>query len=195
MKPLSWLRLFSLGAAALGLSGCVTGALWEDGRFARYREPANPCHLQVFESRENQDVLIVYEDRGEEGQSPGRRAFWLDRNSQKLQEREKPDFVSVRHQQGLQPVPLILESQASDDFLSRKGLYATLSSTGHGFTLFSACSALGTYELPVYPDSSGRLKQVALTPLAVTADLTIVGGLLAYWWLPDVWTSLNCVSH
>jgi hypothetical protein len=50
---------------------------------------------------------------------------------------------------------------------------------------------VATYDLPVYQDLSGRLKQVAITPIAVAADLTIVGGFLFVW----VWSSggLNSV--
>ena len=51
------------------------------------------------------------------------------------------------------------------------------------------------YELPVYRDASGRVKQVLLTPVAVTADATIVGGVAAYICLPGLWTSLNCLTH
>ena len=35
------------------------------------------------------------------------------------------------------------------------------------------------YPLPSYNDGTGRLERTAWTPLTVTADLTIVGGVLA----------------
>jgi hypothetical protein len=34
----------------------------------------------------------------------------------------------------------------------------------------------------VYADASGRAKQIALTPLAVVADLTILGGFVFIWY-------------
>jgi len=58
---------------------------------------------------------------------------------------------------------------------------------------------LGKYELPVYADASGGVKQVQLTPITVAADMTIVGGVVLCYCLsaalPAAWTSLNCLVH
>ena len=75
------------------------------------------------------------------------------------------------------------------------GFYAVASTNGQAFTLNSAGKELGAYELPVYRDASGRVKQVLLTPVTVAADLTIVGGILALAALPELWLGLNSVVH
>jgi hypothetical protein len=40
--------------------------------------------------------------------------------------------------------------------------------------------AVGVYTLPVYYDGMGKMERLVLTPLAATADLTIVGGAVVY---------------
>jgi len=39
------------------------------------------------------------------------------------------------------------------------------------------------------------VKQVLLTPPAVAADITIVGGVIAYLCLPAAWSGLNCLNR
>jgi len=51
-----------------------------------------------------------------------------------------------------------------------------VSTNALAFTVHSADANFGPYVLPVYRDSAGRVTQVLLTPLAIIADLTIVGG-------------------
>ena len=61
---------------------------------------------------------------------------------------------------------------------------AELSDNGREFTLYDGDTLLGTYELPVYPKPSGRVKQILLTPLTVAADVTLVGVcVVGYAWL------------
>lgn len=74
-------------------------------------------------------------------------------------------------------------------------LCAVVAPNGQDFTLYSGARKMGDHELPVYRDASGRTQQVLLTPLAVAADLTIVGGVLAVWLLPWGWESLNDVTR
>jgi hypothetical protein len=45
--------------------------------------------------------------------------------------------------------------------------------------LYSSGTPVGTFALPVYRDGMGQTERIALTPLAVTADLTIIGGAAA----------------
>jgi hypothetical protein len=58
------------------------------------------------------------------------------------------------------------------------GLSAVLTNKSDSFYLFRDGTTLGFYELPVYDDMSGSAKKAALTPLAIAADLTIIGGFL-----------------
>ena len=71
------------------------------------------------------------------------------------------------------------------------GLYAVVGTNGTDFSLRSGEEIVGSYELPIYEDASGKTKQVLLTPVAVVADLTIIGGFLFLW----AWSegALNCI--
>ena len=53
---LKWWVLLTAQSVLLG--GCATSALWEEGRFARYREPASQPNLQLYHSAQRQDVLV-----------------------------------------------------------------------------------------------------------------------------------------
>jgi hypothetical protein len=46
--------------------------------------------------------------------------------------------------------------------------------------VYSSGASVGLYTLPVYYDGMGEMERLALTPLAATADLSIVGGAVAY---------------
>lgn len=37
--------------------------------------------------------------------------------------------------------------------------------------------------MPFYNDQKGKIEKFALTPLATAADITIVGGVVGYWYL------------
>jgi hypothetical protein len=177
--------LFLLVAVHILLcNGCTTAALWEEGRFARYHEPADPSALRIYHGPQNQAMLVQYNESLESDDSIRRRAYWLNENADRLKDRRKPRFVPLARAKDLEPV-LVTESPAVPSPAAAPGWHATVSTNGHTFALYSAEQEIGTYELPVYRDASGRIKQVLLTPFAVVADLTIIGGMLAYWWLPS----------
>jgi hypothetical protein len=58
-------------------------------------------------------------------------------------------------------------------------LYAVLSTHKLWFTFYSSGTVVGSYALPVYRDGLGKMERIALTPLAATADLTMIGGAVA----------------
>jgi len=194
MKPkrLGWSIL--VAAQALVVGGCTTSKLWQEGRFACYHEPASPPHLLLFQSNQSQDVLVQYDESRESDDSIRRRAYWLRRNAERCQERRRPRFISLEQAQGLTPVP-IADAPVVGGPPRPDTMYAIVSTNGHAFALHQADRELGSYELPVYADASGRVKQVLLTPITVAADLTIVGGVVACYCLPYFWTSLNYVGH
>jgi len=158
------------------LSGCATGALWEEGTFARYHEPARPPNLQLFHSARRNDVLVRYDAAYEGSDAIKPRAYWLRQNDEPVPNPHKPRFVSVKAARGLVPVPQL----DADTFplTLNTGLYAVVSTNATDFVLHSGEANLGCFELPVYRDPAGRAAQVLLTPLAVVADLTIVGGFI-----------------
>src|SRR6266446_1801768 len=194
MKPkrLGWLMLVAVQTLAVG--GCATSKLWQEGQFACYHEPASPPHLLLCRSNQSQDVLVQYDESRESDDSIRRRAYWLKPNVERSQQRRRPRFISVERAQGLTPVP-IADAPVVGATPPPETMYALVSTNGHAFALLLADRELGTYELPVYADASGRVKQVLLTPITVAADLTIVGGVVVCYCLPYFWTSLNCLTH
>ena len=182
-----------LATQAILLSGCATSALWEEGRFSRYHEPATPPNIQVFYSRQSDDLLVRYDEVREGNESVKRRAYWLGRNGEPVRNPHKPRFVRMEAVHGLTPIPVL--DTATNLPPLETGLYAVVSTNAQDFTLHSREKTLGSYELPVYPDASGRVKQVLLTPFAVVADLTIVGGVLVVVSLPSSWESLNRLTE
>ena len=194
MKPKQQARLVLLATLAMLAGGCVTSKVWEQGQFARYHDPASPAGLQLFHSSHRQDVLVEYLETRESDGATQRRAYWLDRETTRVEARHKPRFVPLDEAQGLEPIP-VLDSGPVPGAPSSGGLYAVVATNGTSFTLYSPEKALGSFDLPVYRDASGRVKQVLLTPPALAVDLTIVGGVVAIAVAPSLWTSLNCVVH
>src|SRR2546422_999205 len=111
MNPwkLGWLIM--LATQGLFLGGCATSALWEEGRFARYHEPANPPNLRLFHSSQRQDVLVEYDETRDTDEAIRRRAYWLDRNAARLRDRSKPRFVSVKDTKNLTPIPVVAAAE------------------------------------------------------------------------------------
>lgn len=187
MKSWRWLPLLALGV--LLLNGCATATLWESDRFARFHEPARPVNLRVYQSQSKSDVLVQYDEWRDGNDVPRRRSYWLQKNGEPPKNPHKPRFVSRKRARGLEEIPVY--TNAVPDVTSSSGLYATTTTNKVDFTLYYGERKLADYELPVYADFTGRTKQVLLTPLAVTADLTLVGT----WVFLEAWASggLSCI--
>jgi hypothetical protein len=171
------------------LSGC-TSVLWDKNTFARAYEPAQPANLRLFYSDQEQDVLVQY-DEARDGQAPIRhRAYYADRNSERVNNRHKPRFTSPPDGRNLHPIPITSVPGTSAP-PSLRGLCATSPREGDSFTLYSNGEALESYILPKYVGASRRVKQVLLTPFAITIDCTIVGAFIAYYWGPYALSALE----
>jgi hypothetical protein len=194
MKPikLSWLALLTL--PLLLLSGCATSALWDEGRFARFHEPADEPNLRLFQSAQGDDVLVQYTEIRDTDEKQWQRAYWLHQNEKRVKERRKPHFIQTHKALALNPIPVIVPPATPIPCLN-PDVYALASTNSGDFVLYLAGEKLGDYQLPVYRDASGRVKQVLLTPVVFAADLTIVGGFIAYALLPGAWSGLNGVSR
>jgi hypothetical protein len=68
---------------------------------------------------------------------------------------------------------------------------AVTETNGGSFEIFSGGRQMGSYQLPVYDDGWGRIEKIAWTPVAVTADLTIIGGFLGCLWIYSGGPGLN----
>jgi hypothetical protein len=167
--------LFLLAMQCLLSGGCATGALWEEGRFARYHEPAVPPNLRL--SQMNEEVLVEYDESLEESDITQRRAYWLSPNISRVEQRRRPQFVESSTYEKLVPIQ-IAQPPTSPDLQEIGHYWAEAGTNGYSFTLHSGDTTVGSYELPVYADASGRTKQILLTPITIVADLTIVGGFI-----------------
>jgi len=164
-------------AWALLPGGCATKALWEEVRFARFHEPASPATLRLAYSNRAQDVLVEYDESCEEKTFIKRRADFLYDNRQRIETRRKPRFVRPARAVGFEPIR-VLESPRAITAPAAAGIHAVVSTDNQSFTLYTNEMSLGSFDLPVYTDASRKTKQVLLTPVTVTTDLTIVGGYL-----------------
>ena len=194
MKPQRLTWFFLLTSLTLLMGGCATPALWEEGRFARYHEPADSPRVQIFCAKDGSDFLVEYDEIREGSDSLRKRAYWLKPNLERLADRRKPRFVSAEQSSGLEPIP-VFESRVPLVPRTGTGSYAVVSTNGRAFAIWASDKKLDEYELAVYRDISGRVKQVLLTPATVTADLTIAGGVIAVYCAPYWWPALNCLSH
>ena len=183
-----------LTALTLLASGCATenwestNTLWEKETFARYYEPASPANLHLFYSKERKDVLVQYDEvRVADGKIQPR-YYWLEPNATRISQGQRPHFVSAKESAGLVP---ILITEAPTNSIPSVQLYAVTGTNEGLFTLYSGKSEGDPYELPNYIGPSRRVKQVLLTPLAVSADATVLSAVAAYYSLPGLLEGLS----
>jgi hypothetical protein len=173
------------------LAGCATGPdwslthqLWNNESLQNFNEPAYDPRLQLFADERHSDVLVVYDEVRERDGAIRRRAFFVNRNLERLRAGEKPHFVRAGVAAKLRPIPILKDG--SGEQTSASGLCVRLSSTSREATLFLDGRAVQTVELPTY-GATGSVKKVLLTPLAVTGDTllvaTVVGLIAAHAWV------------
>jgi len=172
MKPKH--LLVALAFLVLWTSGCATSALWEEGRFARFHQPAKPSNLELFKGRQEK-VLVVYDEENEETGKRRRRAYWADANVLPPENPYRPEYVAIKRKKRLAVIPVGVAPGPND-------YSAVATNDTRAFILYRDGRELAVYDLPVYEDRSARTKQVALTPVAIVADITIVGGILFVYW-------------
>lgn len=177
-----WLPAMLLLLPLVFTSGCVTHALWTKSALDNWNEPAPENHLHLFAAGSPKDFLIVYDEHEGRHDDIRTRAFFLDANLDRLAEKHAPHFVSTNRECGLSPVPVFRVS-ASCGTNQLHGLFAVSDPASESFTLYFADGGSDVYHLPVYNDGTGKLKRVALTPLTVTADLTVIGGVVGLWYV------------
>ena len=158
-------------------SGC-TYALWTNGNLEDYKEPTQNPDLHLYESQKRKDFLVVYQEISERNDAIHSRAYWLNKNETRVDKQHAPIYASKKSVDHLPAVPVYYSMPEK----SGQGFYAVCETNAESFTLFSSEREMGTYRLPVYNDGWGRVEKTALTPFAVTADLSVVAGFLAYEW-------------
>ncbi|HTB82042.1 MAG TPA: hypothetical protein VK742_00175 [Candidatus Sulfotelmatobacter sp.] len=159
--------------------GCMTHQLWTDSGFDSWNEPAPAVGLQLFRDAPHRRVLVVYQEYSERREKIRERAYFVNENQTPVANPFTPKFVDLKTSRNLAPVTIfpVMPTNSIGEF------YAVAETNNPGFTLFSGAVKSGPHPLPVYDDGSGRVKRIALTPVAATVDLTIVGGAAGVLWL------------
>lgn len=156
-------------------SGC-TYALWTNGNLVKYKEPAPNPDLHLYESKQQTDYLVVYKEYSERSDSFHGRAYWLNKNQRRVEKQKAPVFAGRKEARHLAAVPVYYSTPQG---AFAKGVYAVCDTNQQSFALFSGNRRVGSYDFPVYRDKMGNVEKVALTPLAVTADVSVAGGVVA----------------
>lgn len=157
-------------------SGC-TYALWTNANLDAYKEPAPTPNLRLYESQKHNDFLVVYNEYSERNDSVHTRAYWLNKNENRVEDKRIPAFARKNPADHLPPIPVFYSLPAKPDL--NWYLYAVCDTNLDTFTLYSDNREIGSYVLPFYKDRWGKVEKIALTPFAVTADAAIVGGCAA----------------
>ena len=163
-----------LPALPLLLAGCATSALWREGQFASFHEPATPSNLALYQSATNREVLVGFDELGERDNAIRRRYYWVNPDHAPFKNPHQPKFVPEGERMRLTPIPIVAGPIAQPLTNAPFGVCTN----GQEFTLFVGAKESGPFQLPVYDDGSGRTKQVLLTPVTVVADVTVIGGFL-----------------
>lgn len=79
------------------------------------------------------------------------------------------------------PAVSIVEVPAPADTNSPPALYAIVSTNTESFAVYRGNRLVGAHDLPMYPDPVGKMERTALSPVAVTVDVTLVAGALYFW--------------
>ncbi len=178
MRQRYWILLLLLPFLA---GGCATNALWNKTQLDEWNEPADNANLRLFDARCNNDFLAVYEEYSERHDSIQTRAYFLNQNQKGVAQGQKPHFVNACLSHKLPPVQIFQTLPESITNCSQT-ICAVISTNRQFFTIYSG-NEKTNYSLAVYNDGRGQIYRMALTPVAVTADLTIVGGFLGYWFI------------
>jgi hypothetical protein len=182
-------KLLPLLLLTLG-SGCATKALWNNGNLEAIKEPASNINLRLFDAKRQNDLLVVYDEYSERNDGIHTRAYWLNENEALVHQRRTPHFVNANLMRNLPSVPVFYSTPGETNWTL--SLYAVVETNQQSFTLYSDSNKIGSHDLPFYSDGKGKIEKIALTPVTVTADLTIVGGYLFLWgWSAGYWSDIH----
>lgn len=170
--------------------GCATQALWENGNLEAVKEPASNLNLRLFAAKRQNDLLVVYDEYSERQDGIHTRAYWLKENQTRVDQRRSPHFASPRLMCNLSPVPVFYSATGETNWTL--GNYAIVATNRQSFALHASDGTTSGHDLPTYNDGKGRVEKIALTPVAVTLDLTIVGGyLFLLAWSEGCWSDIH----
>lgn len=152
--------------------------VWDKGAFDASNMPANNSNLRLYEAKQRNDVLVVYNEYSERKKTVRPRAYLVNENEDRIAHEKAPQFVSlgtnwIRKLSAVPVYPCVSNAVPAVD------LYAVYATNHQSFTLYSSNRALNSYNLPFYDDGVGRKERIMITPLTVAADMVIVAGVVA----------------
>jgi len=151
------------------LMGCehsFTYKVWHADEFRHVREPSTNAAVAVYFAPARKDYLVAYDSLRDGDNTPRRQAYFLGEYQSHINETSKPRFAST-NQPGLVPVPVNGDTNVLPCAEFQKQL-----------TVHTADGNIGPYDLPTYRESAGTAEKVALTPLAVVGDASVVALIL-----------------
>lgn len=148
--------------------GCMTKSLWSE---RDYVVPSPVPNLSL--SQTPRGILVQYDAEYERNGDIHRRAYLLEANMQRIAAGQKPAFVNPAKAGPQTPIPICVSRIASQH---QFGLVAVCSTNFCTFSIYRGGKILGPCDLPVFKDREETVEQVALTPLTVAGDATVVGG-------------------
>jgi hypothetical protein len=151
----------------LSQSGC-TYMLWSDENYEAFHQPAPNSDLHLYESKKQNDILVVYKEQSERNEHIHTRAYWLNRNQIRVTDQAPPFFINKKTARNLPAVP-VFDSMPTN---RHESFYAVFG-TNQSFTLFSGERELGSYTLPMYDAERPVAEKIAFTPVTMTADASI----------------------
>jgi hypothetical protein len=171
-----------LAGLALSPTGC-TVALWNSPTTS-FCEPAPDPNLALFEAGPHSDILVEYSAISDKHDNVLRLAYFSNANQKRIAAGKSPHFTSPKRSLKMQAIP-IAGLQPISHPLALTNSYATVTTNRQAFTLFRPGCQPENYALPFYRDDYSTLRRVALTPVALTVDATIIGAFAALIWAGD----------
>jgi hypothetical protein len=159
----------------LATGGC-TGLLWNSTDFNN--RPAGNPNVRLFQAEQQKDLLVVYQEYCERTRATRARAYLLYENDGRVKQVERPHFTDARMAKGLPEVPVYPELLPADTN-SLPPFYSVVSTNTASFVIYSNNVAVGSHDLPFYPDPVGEAERAALSPVAITADVAIAAVVVA----------------
>ncbi|KAF0175213.1 MAG: Uncharacterized protein FD161_3361 [Limisphaerales bacterium] len=164
-------------AGALPFTGCqtyeehsLTHKLWSDPSLTDHYEPAGTRAVKSFQRPPSPRLLVSYDERCEKDSSVRRRAFFLPDSAKSLARQRKPGFTNPAPGADWIEVPVIIHGEPAP----AAPLYLALAADHKCFTIVRDGVADGPHRLPTYVDQRSTAFRVAMTPVAVAADVTVV---------------------
>lgn len=168
------------------LSGCenlsdhtLTGHLWDGEADLDHSGPTPHPNLEIYQTSNHKDFLVLYDEVRANDGVIRRRAYLLNANQRRVEAGRHPRFIKVRNLDRLEAVPVETGSLVETNGTPDRGVRVLVQSDERHFTLFSDGREAGSFYLPAYVNKADRAWRVAVTPLAVTADVAIYSTIAA----------------